>query len=78
MDCSSDDRHTQHVLDSDPASYRNYIAQVREGTLMLGRDIDITPKLKGWLEEVGFADVVEERCDVPYVCRDQKYTCCMS
>lgn len=38
---------------------------IKEGGLKLGRDIDVTPKLKDWLIEAGFVDVVEKRILVP-------------
>lgn len=50
---------------SDPASFHNFANRVRDGSLLMGRDIDITPKLKNWLTETGFVDVVERQSDVP-------------
>lgn len=38
---------------------------MKEGSLKLGRDIDVTPKLKDWLIEAGFTEVVEKRVMVP-------------
>lgn len=32
---------------------------------MLGRDVDVTHKTKGWLLAAGFVDVVEKRFSVP-------------
>lgn len=38
---------------------------MKKGGLALGRDIDVTPKLKSWLLEAGFVDVVEQRVLAP-------------
>lgn len=39
--------------------------RLKEGFWMLGRNIDVTVELKGWLLEAGFVDVVEKRFSVP-------------
>lgn len=40
---------------------------MKEGSRILGREIDVTPKLKDWVIEAGYTDVVERRVLVPLV-----------
>lgn len=59
------DEYSQAALRDDPTAYQGWMNLMREGSLKLGRDIDVTPKLRDWLTEAGFVDVVEKRILVP-------------
>lgn len=59
------DEYSQAALRDDPTAYQGWMNLMREGSLKLGRDIDVTPKLKSWLAEAGFVEVVEKRILVP-------------
>lgn len=59
------DEYSQAALRDDPTAYQGWMDLMKEGSLKLGRDIDVTPKLKDWLIEAGFTEVVEKRVMVP-------------
>lgn len=65
LETTTEDEHTEHHLKCDPASIRNFTNHVANGMRLLGRDINVTPKLKEWLVAAGFVDVVEKRISVP-------------
>lgn len=65
LEATSDDTHTKHVLQNDPASHQGLLNRLKEGFSMLGRDVDVTHRTKDWLEAAGFVDVVEKRFSVP-------------
>ncbi|KAK7733985.1 hypothetical protein SLS53_007980 [Cytospora paraplurivora] len=59
------DDYSKAALRDDPTAYQGWMDLMKEGGLKLGRDIDVAPKLKDWLIEAGFVDVVEKRILVP-------------
>lgn len=59
------DDYSKAALRDDSTAYQGWMDLIKEGGLKLGRDIDVTPKLKDWLIEAGFVDVVEKRILVP-------------
>lgn len=65
MECFGVDDFSKAALQDDPTACQGWLDLMKEGALKLGRDIDVTPKLKDWLIEAGFVDVVEERIMVP-------------
>ena len=59
------DDFSKAALRDDPTAYQGWMDLMKEGSLKLGREIDVAPKLKDWLVEAGFVDVVEKRIMVP-------------
>ncbi|KUI57361.1 hypothetical protein VP1G_04729 [Cytospora mali] len=65
LDVLGVDDYSKAALRDDPTAYQGWMDLMKEGSLKLGRDIDVTPKLKNWLIEAGFVDVVEKQILVP-------------
>lgn len=59
------DEFTQNKLRDDHSAYQGWMNYLKDGSRKLGREIDVTPKLKGWLLEAGFVDVAEKRIMAP-------------
>lgn len=51
--------------DQDPTSFRNCARRTVAGLATVGRDGMVASKLKGWLRETGFVDVVERQILAP-------------
>lgn len=59
------DEASQRALDTDPASFKSFLKHCVRGAAAFGRDVEVTPKYKGWMREAGFVDVVEKTLLAP-------------
>ncbi|KAK8043544.1 S-adenosyl-L-methionine-dependent methyltransferase [Apiospora rasikravindrae] len=51
------DAESEKLIQSTPFSLREYMHRVVQGAANLGRNIDVAPRLEGWMVEAGFVDV---------------------